>query len=111
MNNNVPCQFDGTFTGNILVLGQTGCGKTTLVQDLGKNKIFRYLESVQLISKKTLKKMREDDIRSCFNCNEVNFHYPDNISGFNVLTQSFQYQSTNIVYNNRCKIFEEKKIQ
>lgn len=46
MNNNVPCQFDGTFTGNILVLGQTGCGKTTLVQDLGKNKIFRYLESV-----------------------------------------------------------------
>lgn len=55
--------------------------------------------------------MREDDIRSCFNCNKVNFHYPDNISGFNVLTQSFQYQSRNIVYNNRCKIFEEKKIQ
>ena len=26
--------------GNVLVVGRTGCGKTTFIQKLGKNKIF-----------------------------------------------------------------------
>ena len=29
--------FDGKFKGNILIVGRTGCGKTTFVQNLGKN--------------------------------------------------------------------------
>ena len=33
-------RYDGTFSDNILVLGQTGCGKTSFVQSLGKYKIF-----------------------------------------------------------------------
>ena len=28
--------YDGTFSGNILVVGQTRCGKTSFVQNLGK---------------------------------------------------------------------------
>ena len=28
--------YDAKFQGNILVLGQTACGKTTFVQNLGK---------------------------------------------------------------------------
>ena len=31
--------FDGKFTGNILVVGRTGCGKTTFIQKLGTNKL------------------------------------------------------------------------
>ena len=31
---------DGTFEGNILVVGQTGCGKTTFIQKLAKNNLF-----------------------------------------------------------------------
>ena len=27
--------YDGKFDGNILVVGKTGCGKTTFVQNLG----------------------------------------------------------------------------
>ena len=27
--------YDGKFEGNILVVGKTGCGKTTFVQNLG----------------------------------------------------------------------------
>ena len=33
-------QYEATFTNNILVLGQSGCGKTSFLQSLGKNKIF-----------------------------------------------------------------------
>ena len=32
--------YDGQFHGNILVVGRTGCGKTTFIQKLGKNKLF-----------------------------------------------------------------------
>ena len=32
--------YDGKFTGNILVVGRTGCGKTTFIQKLGRNKLF-----------------------------------------------------------------------
>ena len=31
-------QYDRTFSNNILVVGQTGCGKTSFVQSLGKKK-------------------------------------------------------------------------
>ena len=32
--------YDGQFHGNILVVGRTGCGKTTFIQKLGKNRLF-----------------------------------------------------------------------
>ena len=61
-------QYDGTFSNNILVVGQTGCGKTSFVQSLGKNKIFGdRLKSVDWVSKINLKKSREEKIRECFN--------------------------------------------
>ena len=34
------CSFDGKFEGIILIVGRTGCGKTTFIQNLGKNKRF-----------------------------------------------------------------------
>ena len=38
--------FDTKFEGNILVVGRTGCGKTTFVQNLGKNKMFSEIKEV-----------------------------------------------------------------
>ena len=32
--------YDAKFEGNILIVGQTGCRKTTIVQSLAKNKMF-----------------------------------------------------------------------
>ena len=32
--------YDGKFSENILVAGRTGCGKTTFIQKLGKNKLL-----------------------------------------------------------------------
>ena len=38
------------FEGNILIVGQTGCGKTTLVQNLAKNNLFGELKEFFWIS-------------------------------------------------------------
>ena len=44
--------YDGTFNGNMLIVGQTRCGKTSFVQKLEKkNKIFDSIDSVDWISK------------------------------------------------------------
>ena len=71
--------YNGKFTGNIPVLGQTGCGKTTPVQNLGKNKMFGKINDVSSITKIVLSKDREHSIRSCFDLTEESF-YPQNIS-------------------------------
>lgn len=38
--------YAGTFEGNILVVGQTGCGKTTFIQILAKNHMFGDLKEI-----------------------------------------------------------------
>ena len=43
--------YDGTVNGNMLVVGQTRCGKTSFIQKVGKNKMFGSIESVDWISK------------------------------------------------------------
>ena len=49
--------YDGKFTGNILVVGRTGCGKTTFIQKLGRNKLFgNDLAEVSWVSKIILSK-------------------------------------------------------
>ena len=42
---------DAKFEGNILVVGRTGCSKTTFVQNLGKNKMFGEIKEVTCLSK------------------------------------------------------------
>ena len=43
--------FDGKFESNILIVDRTGCGKTTFVQNLGKNELFSDISTVIWISK------------------------------------------------------------
>ena len=67
-------QYEATFADNILVLGQTGCEKTSFVQDLGKNKIFgSSLLRADWVSKINLTKNTEDEIRQCFIYTNVDF--------------------------------------
>ena len=72
--------------------------------------MFRDLDSVNWVPKRTLDKITENHIRFCFNYTKVNFHYPDNISDFNSLIENFQSENTNIVDDNSYKIFGEKKL-
>ena len=58
---------DGQFGGNILVVGRTGCWKTTFLEKLEINKFFSNLVKTEWISKIDLDKKREAKIQSCFN--------------------------------------------
>ena len=66
MDNEMNYCCDAKFEGNILVVGRTGCGKTTFVQNLGKNKMFGEIKEVTWLSKIPLSREREKNVRSCF---------------------------------------------
>ena len=51
--------YNGKFEGNILIDGQTGCGKTTFIQKLAKNKMFGDLKEIHWITKIPLSTQRE----------------------------------------------------
>ena len=42
--------YDGQFYGNILVVGRTGCGKTTFLEKLGLNNFFGNIIKTEWIS-------------------------------------------------------------
>ena len=83
-------KYDGKFFGDILVVGQTGCGKTTFVQSLGKNKIFVDIKTVDWISKIELSQAREEQLRKTFYYASVGFHYPEDLGKFDTLLESLK---------------------
>ena len=102
-------QYDRTFSNNVLVVGQTGCGKTSFVQILGKNKIFGdRLTSVDWISKINLTKSREDEIRKCNGYTSVEFHYCETFQKDTFDDGNQEIKESND--NSNCNIFGEKKI-
>ena len=84
--------YDGKFSGNILVVGRTGCGKTAFVQKLAINKFFRELNAAEWMSFIKLDKTREAEIQSCFEC-ELDFYYPRNKEHFEELLEYFKTKS------------------
>ena len=79
--------YDEKFKGNILIVGRTGCGKTTFVQNLGKNEMFGDMKEVYWVSKIELSKDREENIRDCFVNQIVKFNYPNNVEEFDDLLE------------------------
>ena len=90
--------YDGQFDGNILVVGRTGCGKTTSIEKLGKNKLFgSRIKDVFWVSKIVLSEEREELIRESFVDQEVNFSYPHDLDDLNYLIENFtQEKSENV---------------
>ena len=60
---------DGKFSGNILVVGRTGCGETAFVQKLAINKFFGELNKTEWVSFIKLEKQREAEIHLVLNVN------------------------------------------
>ena len=82
--------YDGQFEGNITIMGRTGCGKTTFIQNLGKNKMFgKDIKLVFWVSKIRLSGEWEDVIRESFSKQTVKFTYPNNLDEFNYLIDFF----------------------
>ena len=59
--------YDEKFSGNILIVGRTGCRKTYFRQKLTINRFFGQLK-VEWVSYMELKPEREAKIESCFSC-------------------------------------------
>ena len=73
-----------------MVVGRTECGKTTFIQNLGRNKMFgRDIHTVFWVSKIRLSREREDNIRESFAEQTVQFTYPNNLDDFNYLIDFF----------------------
>ena len=84
--------YDGKFSGNILVVGRTGCGKTAIVQKLAISKFFGEINKAEWVSFIKLEKQREAEIQSCFEC-ELDFYYPRNKEQFEELLEYFKTKS------------------
>ena len=81
----------------ILIVGRTGCDKTTFVQNLGKNKLLGDLKEVYWISKIELSKDRKDNIRSCFTDQIVKFDYPNNVEKFDDLLETYRLKKVEYI--------------
>ena len=91
--------YDGKFSGNILVVGRTGCGKTAFVQKLAINRFFGELNAAEWVSFIKLDKAREAEIQSCFEC-ELDFYYPRNKEQFEELLEYFKTKSNSLEIEN-----------
>ena len=89
--------YNEQFNGNLLVVARTGCGKTTIIKRLGKNKLFgSQINDVFWVSKIVLSEERER-IRESFFDQEVHFSYPHDVEDFNYLAGYFTQRKSDYV--------------
>ena len=81
--------YNGKFEENILIVGQTDCGKTTFIQNIAKNNLFDKLKEIFWISKIPLSMEREKNISTCFK-KTVRFKYSQTVDNYNVELTFFQ---------------------
>ena len=95
--------YDGQFYGDILVVGRTGCGKTTFLEKLGLNNFFGNILKTEWISGTDIDKKREVEIQSCFS-NETDVHIAKEQDELDSLNETFKLQSREeTVDNSNCK--------
>ena len=84
--------YDGQFYGNVLVVGQTGCRKTTFLEKLGVNNFFGKIIKTEWISGIDINKQRKAEIQSYFS-NETEVHVAKEQDELDSLIESFKLRS------------------
>ena len=82
------------------MVGRTGCGKTTFVQNPGTNKLFGDIKEVYWILKIELSAEREDSIKDCFKDHIVDFKYLSGVEDFNDLLEIYKRKKSDC--NENC---------
>ena len=101
--------YDGQFYGNILVVGRTGCGKTTFLEKLGLNNFFGNIIKTEWISGIDIDKKREAEIQSYFS-NETEVHVAKEQDELDSLIETFKLRSREeTIDNNVNNSFGENK--
>ena len=101
--------YDGKFSGNILVLGRTDCGKTSFVQKLALYDFFGELKTAKWVSGIQLNESREAQIESNFSC-DISFYYPNEVNDLVDLIDEFklEVESEETDNENVISVFGEK---
>ena len=81
--------YDGKFNGNILLVGRTGCGKTTFLEKLAINKFFGDLIKTEWVSGIEIDSSREAQIQSCFS-NETEVYVATEKDDLDLLIEKFK---------------------
>ena len=84
--------YNGQFSGNILLVGRTGCGKTTFLEKLGLNKFFGDIIETEWISGIDIDKKREAEIQSYFS-NKTEVHVSKEQGELDSLLENFKFRS------------------
>ena len=84
--------YNGQFSGNILVVGRTGCGKTTFLEKLGLSNFFGKLVKTEWICGIDNDEKREVEIQSSFR-NETKFHIAKEPEELDSLIETFKLRS------------------
>ena len=84
--------YSGKFSGNILIVGWTECGKTTFMQKLALHNFFGKLKKAEWISGITLTKKREAEIQTNFSC-KVEFYYAADEHKFDAILKELKSKS------------------
>ena len=84
--------YDGQLYGNILVVGRTGCGKTTFLEKLGLNNFFANVIKTEWISGIDIDKKREAEIQSYFS-NKTEVYVAKEQDEFDSLIETFKLRS------------------
>ena len=97
---------------NILVVGRTGCGKTTFLEKLGLNKFLGELNKTEWISGIDVDEKREAEIQSAFS-NDTEVHIAKEPEELDSLIETFKLRSesddNNKVTKNVKTLFGENK--
>ena len=81
--------YNGQFNGNILVVGRTGCGKTTFLEKLAINKFFGDIIKTEWVSGIEIDTSREAEIQSCFS-NPTQVHIATEKDDLDALLELFK---------------------
>ena len=81
--------YNAQFNGNILVIGRTGCGKTTFLEKLAINKFFGDIIKTEWVSGIEIDTSREAEIQSCFS-NETKVHVATEKNEVDALLENFK---------------------
>ena len=102
--------YDGQFRGNILVVGRTGCGRTTFLGKLGLNNFFGNVIKTEWISGIDIDKKRESEIQSYFS-NVTEVHIAEEPDELDSLIETFKLWSHEEIIdkNNVNNSFGENK--
>ena len=86
---NGRCSFYGKFEGNILIVGQTGCGKTTFIQKLAIK--TKYLETLKKYIRPQKYSFLHKEKKTFFPVfKRLDFKYPETIDEFDMHLTFFQ---------------------